>query len=90
MSLDPKRITELLAKPARGGQRKVVVITRDYQGWFKCAQKLIDDETGELADCENPNCQDPRHGTDKSVVVTEINGKKMCRYCFLEGWLKDE
>lgn len=85
MSLTPEQIQALLSIPQTRTSR-VKTVNRDYQGWFKSIQKLYDSSTGELLDCENPDCVDPREG--KSIVVVEIEGKLMCRYCFLDGWLE--
>jgi len=43
-------------------------------------------EDNEMARCDNPDCIDPRDKTYGQTVV-DINGKSLCRYCFLGGWL---
>lgn len=92
MPLTKEQIAELMALPKRrggGGKRKSGIDTsvRDHQTWFNLAQKMVDEETRELIVCENPDCGDPREGG--GIIVTLINGKYMCRYCFLNGWLVD-
>lgn len=49
--------------------------------WFKLPMSLTEN-------CSNPNCIDPRPGTDKGRnVTTLIKEQHVCRYCFLDGWL---
>lgn len=98
MPLTNEQIATLLALPKRrgGGKRKTGPDTsvRDYQTWFKLAHSFLDEEagTGELLRCENESCLDPRAlaGEGKGIVVTQVNGKWMCRHCFLAGWLLDD
>ena|SRR5947208_13218932 len=38
--------------------------------------------------CWNPGCKDPRSVTDRGMmIVTEIKGQQVCRYCYLAGYL---
>lgn len=97
MPLTNEQIATLLALPKtrRGGKRKPAgpdTSVRDYQTWFKLAHSFLDDETNELLRCENESCLDPRAlaGEGKGIVVTQVNGKWMCRHCFLAGWLLDD
>jgi aspartate carbamoyltransferase regulatory subunit len=86
--LTPEQIQLLLAKPekSKSATGKTIDTTiRDAVTWFKLAHKLFDEETQETAKCENPNCQDPREGV--GAVVAKVNGRYMCRYCYLDGWL---
>jgi hypothetical protein len=89
MSLSADQIKALLALPQkkRGGKRKAGIDTsvRDYKTWFLLAHKILDDETGELAKCENPNCPDTRD--PYKTVVAMVSGQYMCRICFMEGWM---
>jgi len=88
------------ARPGTTGikGKKVDVDVRDYQTWFKLQHEIFDKSPGvefgeKLLECENPNCQDPRRlaGPNKSAMVARVNGRYMCRFCFLDGWLlKDE
>lgn len=94
MPLSDAQIAKLLALPQRKRGGKPAgpdTSQRDFQTWFKLAQKMIDEDTRELQLCQNENCQDPRAlaGEGNGIVVAEINGKYMCRYCFLSGWLLD-
>ena len=89
MPLSADQIKALLALPEkkRGGPRKKGIDTevREYKTWFLLAHKMLDDETGELAKCENPNCPDARD--PYKTVVAMVSGQFMCRICFLNGWL---
>lgn len=92
MPLSKAEINRLLALPSRrGGGKKAGIDTssRDYQTWFKLGTKMVDENSQELILCANPDCQDPRAlaGAGQGIVVAEVNGQYMCRYCFLSGWL---
>lgn len=88
MPLTQDQINKLLNLPRRAGRRTGPdTSVRDYATWFKLAQKMVDDYTGELVRCSNDNCQDPRRDTQKTVLCVQINGQYMCRNCFLAGWL---
>ncbi len=97
MPLDPEKIRELLAKKDQKKERKTGQRTssgkrvdpndRSYQAWFTLNHMMIDHDTNEMLWCENPDCVDPRDKQYGQTVV-EINGRKMCRFCFVEGWLQ--
>lgn len=93
MPLSNEQIAQLLALPKRrgGGRRGKTgpdTTVRDYQTWFKLAQKMIDEDTNELIHCENENCIDPRAKAGQGgIVCAQVEGKFMCRHCFLDGWL---
>jgi hypothetical protein len=91
MPLTQEQITALLSIPDRcGGSKKKELDTsvRDYQTWFKLATKMVDESTGELLHCTNPDCSDPRAASGQGgIVVAEVNGSLMCRYCFFDNWL---
>lgn len=87
MPLTPEQIKQLLAMPQtkpRGRKPKGYIDTsvRDVLTWFKLGIKMVDENTQELEKCENPDCTDTR----PSHLVAEVNGKKMCRRCFLSEW----
>lgn len=90
MPLDPEKIKQLMAiknKPKRTGGRggkKVDLNVRTVATWFALQHRFYDYETSEQLKCANPNCVDPRH---KGIMVVDVNGTFMCRYCFLDGWL---
>ena len=93
MPLDPQLFAEILEsketrKRGGGGRKKAGpdLNDRTYLTWFKLIHKLIDDDTGEMLNCNNENCVDPR---DRSLGQTcvNINGQWCFRYCFLDGWL---
>lgn len=87
MPLTQEQIKALLAQPQRTRGRKakdfIDTSIRDIPTWFKIGHKMVDEESGELAKCENPDCTDQR----TSHMVVKINDKNMCRRCFLDGWL---
>lgn len=89
MALSPDQIKALLAIPSKRGGRgkggKVIdTSVRDYQTWFKLAHKILDKEEVDVEGCSNPNCVDPRVG--RTILVAEVNGMAVCRYCFLDGF----
>jgi len=97
MPLDPQKIKELLAKKAAprrsgggGGRRSKKERDpndRSFKAWFALSQEIINKDTNEPLRCENPSCIDPRPPVHGGQFVVEVNGKLMCRYCFVEGWL---
>ena len=99
MPLSSDRIKEILAKKEAAKQkksrasgsrtssgRKLDPNDRSYQAWFSLNHMMIDHDTNEMLWCENENCSDPREKEHGQTVV-EVNGRKMCRFCFVEGWL---
>jgi aspartate carbamoyltransferase regulatory subunit len=90
MPLDPEKIARLLAKKnapkVRRSKNAPDTSIRDMETWFKLQTRMMNNETKELLKCENPNCVDKRH---KGILVAEVNGQFMCRYCFLDGWLNE-
>lgn len=94
--LTPEAIKALLTQPTKKPRKKKEIDTnvRDLQTWFKLSPKAIDENS--MADfvCENPNCLDDRPPTITSTGVeikkhftVEINGIRMCRRCFMAGYL---
>lgn len=82
--LDPDFITQLLKKQPASRARKPrdPHKVRDYNTWWKLQLRIR--EFG----CENENCVDPRPKTDKGTnICTEVQGKFICRYCYLDGYL---
>src|SRR5215831_8346588 len=97
MPLDPAKIKELYEKkkqraasrstgPRTSKGKRIDPNDRSFQAWFALNHMLIDHETNGMLWCDNPDCIDPRDKTYGQTVV-EINGRKMCRFCFVEGWL---
>jgi len=74
--LSPEELDEVMRAP-QSKPRKSKTLERNYSNWFY-------ETHHSYGQCENPDCIDPR-GND-SVMVAEVNGAKMCRYCFLAGW----
>jgi hypothetical protein len=66
--------------PPKRAKRKKKKDERTYRGWFYEQQHFY-------GECENLDCSDPR--SKESAMVATVNGKRMCRFCFLEGWLHD-
>lgn len=98
--LDPAMIAALL-KPAPGrtgtrGPKKDITQERTINVWFKLNHHLCGKEcehrkespTGKA--CFNPECIDPRDETERRGItaVAMVHEKYMCRYCFLDGWLR--
>lgn len=95
--LDPAKIRELMikneaakAKPkqTRTGRRassKTDPNDRSAVAWFKLEHHLLDD-SDEPVFCDNPDCIDPRP-KERGQVVAEVVEKRMCRFCFFDGWL---
>ena len=85
MGLSQEDILRLLAPKPRAskGKPKIDTSIRTVETWFALAHKMFDEDRQEMAKCENPDCPDVRTRVD---VVSEVNGKKMCRICFLSGW----
>jgi hypothetical protein len=80
--LDDNTIAALLA----GGRGEKTDITkiRDVTTWFKLNHYRREEG------CANPDCKDTRPKTDAGrEIVAEVRGQLICRYCFLDGWLKD-
>lgn len=102
MPLSKEAVKALLAQPKRkrgGGKKGPDHNIRIIEVWFALAPKTREQAEAGTIDfkCDNPNCVDPRPGTVspltgeviKHQFVVEINGQKVCRYCFLDGWLKE-
>ena len=91
-SLSPEQIANLLtqaSKPRTPGVRKKKD-TRDYDTWFDL-EHIIDSA------CEIEDHEERVNGFDfedlelyekalnRKRIVATVNGKLMCRYCFLSG-----
>lgn len=90
MALSNEDITRLLAKPDKvrsSKGSKIDTSDRRVEVWFALAHKLFDADVLDSASCDNPDCIDPRpKGPSRRTVVAEVNGKNMCRHCFLAEW----
>lgn len=89
MALTPDQIKALLAKPEKKGGRSasgkaIDTSVRTYEVWFKLAHKILDGDDPQIEGCSNENCLDPR--VDRAILLAEVNGLFMCRYCFLDGF----
>ena len=85
--IDSNLISDLLKAPKKTGRRakKVIDTTiRTYTLFFK-----MDRVPGK---CDNPECPDPRIGTEKEkfIRIVNIRDKNMCRECFLAGYGGDD
>lgn len=91
LSLD--QINAILAQPERkrnnNSKSGIDLSIRTHETWFALAHKLIDTSTGELSECSNPNCNDPRTGHRRKMTAN-INGQEVCRYCFFDGYLLED
>lgn len=77
------QIASILANDKSRKAKKDPTEPRIIDTWFNLKNHRIREEG-----CDNPDCVDPRAEKTRGVnVVTEIQGKFMCRYCFLAGWL---
>lgn len=74
--LSPEEFDEVMRTP-QSKPRKPKVLERSWHNWFYETEHSY-------GECENPDCIDPR-GFDE-VMVTQANGAKMCRFCFIAGW----
>jgi hypothetical protein len=78
--LDLDLLAELERQPAKKS-RKTKKLDRTHRTWFY-------DIATNRGDCTNPDCSDPRGKYPGTAMVWEHpSGEKMCRFCFLEGWL---
>lgn len=85
-NLDPTQIANLLktddekqrsranASIKRG---KYPTEPRTYETWWKLPATFDK--------CTNEDCVDPRDNITGKSMVAEVNGTKICRYCFLAG-----
>jgi hypothetical protein len=90
---DPELLKKLLAIPEkqpRGSKPKKGpnAAIRNVETWFKLDHILLDPDLKDRPECDNPNCEDPRP-RDKGQVVVVIAEQRMCRYCFMSGWLTE-
>ncbi len=74
--LDLETIGKLLAQDKQQTrtprQKKDVTEPREYATWWRLRTRIREEG------CENPNCNDPRPGTDKGTnIVYQIKGKYM-------------
>jgi hypothetical protein len=80
--LEDNTIEGLLTPSRRGGgKRKPKNDERTLKIWFGLDHKFGNCEN---EDCISPNIHKVSEGAD---MVSEYNGKKMCRYCFLGGYM---
>lgn len=92
--LPPELVKRLLAKPTRK-KKEIDTSIRDYPTWFSLNPQIHGDVPGESDfTCDNPNCLDDRPprktstGKEvKSQFVVVIDGQRVCRRCFMGGWL---
>lgn len=81
----PADLLDELDRTPEKKKRKSKVLERTYRAWFY-------DIATHNGDCDNPKCKDPRN---KAKGVTQVwdhptANIRMCRYCFLNGWLQDD
>lgn len=87
--LTAEQIAELLKTPQRG-RKKDSSEPRTPDNWWKQTHRLLyrPDHPNLDIKCSNPNCKDPRP-EDVSIILGEVKGTLMCRYCFLNGYLSE-
>ena len=80
----PTDLFEELAKQPVPKPRKSKNIERTFRNWFY----EVPTQNG---NCDNPDCKDTRRkAQDITMVWTYPTGLKMCRICFMDGWLHDD
>lgn len=88
MSEGTKPISEDAVKALLASTRQSKVDpteTRDISTWFTLNHHSREEE------CDNPDCIDTRKKGDRGrKIVVKVKGQFMCRYCFLDGWLKGD
>lgn len=94
-----KLLQEDADKPRRGGGKKTdITEERTLPVWFKLDHHLCtsvcdhrqQSPNSEKA-CWNPDCKDPRPSTDRGTnIVAEVKGQWVCRFCYLNGYLRGE
>lgn len=76
--LTPEQIAEILAPQSRSST--ISTEPREISIWYK--------QNHVFGTCENPDCSDPRPAGNRGrEIMAKVNERKMCRYCFLGGWL---
>lgn len=78
-----KKDSERPARSGGGGKKKDITLDRTYQTWFKLHH--------EYGTCQNPECIDDREGggANGHAMVAEVKEHRMCRYCYIVGWLNE-
>lgn len=66
--------------PRKSKARGIDTSIRTTEVWFKLPMQF--------GFCTNPDCKDdrPRKVAEGNAMTSEINGARMCRLCFLEGF----
>lgn len=87
--LTAQEITDLLAGSSNRGRKRDTTEPRVMDNWWKQTHHILyrPDYDVEIK-CANPDCGDPRPD-DKTILLGEIKGTLMCRYCFLNGYLSN-
>jgi hypothetical protein len=88
--LSPQEIAALVAGIGKRGRRSDSSEPRTTENWWKQTHHLLyrPDNPDLDIKCSNPDCSDYRP-EDKAILLGEIKGTLMCRYCFLNGYLSD-
>lgn len=82
-AIDPDQIAAILAMGRSSGIKADPTEDRTVTTWFKLNHTRVETE------CDNPTCTDPRPEGDRGrKIVAQVKGQNICRYCFLQGWLK--
>lgn len=90
--LSAKEIADLVAGVGkRGGRKSDSSEPRTTENWWKQIHHLLYRPDNPELDikCSNSECADSRP-EDKAILLGEVKGTLMCRYCFLNGYLSGE
>lgn len=89
--LTQEEILSLLNSPGSNrGRKRDTSEPRTTDNWWHQTHRLIHRPSYPDIDvkCANTQCPDPRPD-DVSIILGEVKGTLMCRYCFLDGWLSN-
>lgn len=88
--LSTEEIMDLLANSGRRTKRDTSEPRTMDNWWPQTHHILYRPDHPELnIKCSNPDCGDPRP-EDKTILLAEVKGTLMCRYCWLNGYLSDK
>lgn len=84
--LTAQEITDLLTSTTTR-KKKDTSEPRTMDNWWHQTHQIIFRADFEIVvKCSNPDCPDPRLN-DRTILLGEVKGTLMCRYCFLHGYL---
>lgn len=81
--MSQEELDSLLAEPERKTRKtKAKNPTRTHRVWHYELEHTFGEN------CANPQCTDPRN--KPRIMTAVVAGERMCRFCFLGGWLEIE